>query len=122
MQNEIIVNAERGETRVAVLERSSFSELHIERSEDKSVVGSVVKGRVSRVLPGMQAAFVDIGLDKAAFLYAGDYFANGFTEESGEEGTVPTQPPNVLDMAATPPQVKLIKQCIFNRYPTTIIL
>jgi ribonuclease G len=94
MQNEIIVNAERGETRVAVLERSTFSELHIERAEDKSVVGSVVKGRVTRVLPGMQAAFVDIGLEKAAFLFAGDYFANGFTEETGEEGSVPTRPPN----------------------------
>ncbi len=94
MQNEIIINAERGETRVAVLERSVFTELHIERAQEKSVVGSVVKGRVSRVLPGMQAAFVDIGLDKAAFLYAGDYFANGFTEETGEEGAVPTKPPN----------------------------
>jgi ribonuclease G len=93
MQNEIIINAERGETRVAVLERSLFSELHIERDQDRSVVGSVVKGRVTRVLPGMQAAFVDIGLDKAAFLYAGDYFANGFTEETGVEGTVPTKPP-----------------------------
>ena len=94
MQNEIIINAERGETRVAVLERSVFTELHIERAQEKSVVGSVVKGRVTRVLPGMQAAFVDIGLDKAAFLYAGDYFANGFTEETGKEGDVPTRPPN----------------------------
>ncbi len=92
MQNEIIINAERGETRVAVLERSSFSELHIERDQDRSVVGSVVKGRVTRVLPGMQAAFVDIGLDKAAFLYAGDYFANGFTQETGDD--VPTKPPH----------------------------
>ena len=92
MQNEIIINAERGETRVAVLEKSVFSELHIERDEDRSVVGSVVKGRVTRVLPGMQAAFVDIGLDKAAFLYAGDYFANGFTRETGEG--VPTKPPH----------------------------
>jgi ribonuclease G len=92
MQNEIIINAERGETRVAVLERSNFSELHIERDQDRSVVGSVVKGRVTRVLPGMQAAFVDIGLEKAAFLYAGDYFANGFTQETGED--VPTKPPH----------------------------
>ena len=94
MQNEIIINAERGETRVAVLERSSFSELHIERDEETSVVGSVVKGRVGRVLPGMQAAFVDIGLEKAAFLYAGDYFANGFMESAGDDDGVPTRPPN----------------------------
>ncbi|CAG1001220.1 Ribonuclease G [Myxococcaceae bacterium] len=73
MQNEILINAEGGETRVAILERGLFSELHIERRGGVSMVGSVLKGRVTRVLPGMQAAFVDIGLEKAAFLYAGDY-------------------------------------------------
>ena len=110
MQNEIIINSERGETRVALLERSSFSELHIERDEDKSVVGSVVKGRVSRVLPGMQAAFVDIGLEKAAFLYAGDYFANGFSQ--GEADGVPTRPPSRGRRASRqPPQIdKLLKE------------
>ncbi len=74
MQNEIVINVDPGETRVALLERSVFTELHIERGKGKSVVGNVVKGRVSRVLPGMQAAFVDIGLEKAGFLYVGDYF------------------------------------------------
>lgn len=73
MQNEIIINAEGGETRVAIVERGLFTELHIERRDGVSMVGSVLKGRVTRVLPGMQAAFVDIGLEKAAFLYAGDY-------------------------------------------------
>ena len=77
MQNEIIVNAEKAETRVAILEGSTFNELHIERYTDESVMGSVVMGRVTRVLPGMQAAFVDIGLEKAAFLYAGDYIDTG---------------------------------------------
>ncbi len=87
MQNEIIINAEPGETRVAILERSTFSELHIERHRDRSVVGNVVKGRVTRVLPGMQCAFVDIGLDKAAFLYAGDYFDNIPRPEGGNGST-----------------------------------
>ena len=73
MNNEIIINASAGETRVAILERSTFSELLIERNAERNVMGNVVKGRVNRVLPGMQAAFVDIGLEKAAFLYAGDY-------------------------------------------------
>ncbi|MCA9503118.1 MAG: Rne/Rng family ribonuclease [Spirochaetaceae bacterium] len=82
MQNEIIINAESGETRVALLENGQFNELHIERERDKSVVGNVVKGKVSRVLPGMQAAFVDIGLEKAAFLYVGDYFESVL--ETGE--------------------------------------
>jgi len=89
MRNEIVINAELGETRVALIENDQFAELHIERQRDKSVVGNVVKGRVSRVLPGMQAAFVDIGLEKAAFLYVGDYFESvletGQTE--GEPGS-----------------------------------
>jgi len=95
MQNEIIISADPGETRVALLERSSFAELHIERDAGKSVVGSVVKGRVSRVLPGMQAAFVDIGLEKAAFLYVGDYFPNTFPsspDANGEIAATPEEP------------------------------
>jgi ribonuclease G len=88
MQNEIIINAEIGETRVALLERGQFAELHIERERDKSVVGNVAKGRVTRVLPGMQAAFVDIGLEKAAFLYVGDYFES--TLETGESAGEPS--------------------------------
>ena len=73
MQNEILINASPGETRVAILEKNQLVDLHIERATTRNVVSSVVKGRVTRVLPGMQAAFVDIGLEKAAFLYAGDY-------------------------------------------------
>ena len=88
MQNEIIINAELGETRVALLEDKYFAELHIERGRDKSVAGNVVKGKVSRVLPGMQAAFVDIGLEKAAFLYVGDYFES--TLETGETAGEPS--------------------------------
>jgi len=90
MQNEIIINAAEGETRVALIERGTFSELHLERRDSRSVVGSVVKGRVTRVLPGMQAAFVDIGLDKAAFLYAGDYFEDTgpveFDDDEDDDG------------------------------------
>ena len=73
MQNEILINVSRGETRVALLEKDALVELLIEREDDRNVVGNIIRGRVTRVLPGMQAAFVDIGLDKAAFLYAGDY-------------------------------------------------
>jgi ribonuclease G len=71
--SEIIINVSAGETRIAIIEQNTFAELHIERDEDRSVTGMVCKGRVTRVLPGMQAAFVDIGLEKAAFLYVGDY-------------------------------------------------
>ena len=73
VSNEIIINVGTGETRVGLLENKSFVELHIERDRDSSVASMVAKGKVTRVLPGMQAAFVDIGLEKAAFLYVGDY-------------------------------------------------
>jgi ribonuclease G len=81
VSNEIIINAQAGETRVAILEQGIFAELHIERERERSVAGTVALGRVTRVLPGMQAAFVDIGLEKAAFLYVGDYL-----DDSGQLG------------------------------------
>ena len=85
MQNQIFINVVQGETRVAILERNTVAELFIERRSERKVVGDVVVGRVTRVLPGMRAAFVDIGLDKAAFLYVGDYLpATG--GNGGEEG------------------------------------
>jgi ribonuclease G len=89
MQNEILINASRGETRVAILERGTLAELLVERRGEHSMVGSVVKGRVTRVLPGMQASFVDIGLDKAAFLYAGDYFEYASDVDLGDEDGEP---------------------------------
>jgi ribonuclease G len=89
MQNEILINASEGETRVAVLERGQFAELHLERASARSVVSSIVKGRVTRVLPGMQAAFVDIGLEKAGFLYVGDYRGDLGGSGSDSEQTPP---------------------------------
>ncbi len=76
MGKRIIVNAGVIETRVAVQESNQLVELYVERSRHRSIVGTVYKGVVTNVLPGMQAAFVDIGLTKDAFLYAGDYTAN----------------------------------------------
>ncbi|HMH53926.1 MAG TPA: Rne/Rng family ribonuclease [Candidatus Acidoferrum sp.] len=76
MGKRIVVNAGLTETRVAVQEGAVLTELYVEREGRRSIVGSVHKGVVTNVLPGMQAAFVDIGLAKDAFLYAGDYTAN----------------------------------------------
>ncbi|MDR3567920.1 MAG: Rne/Rng family ribonuclease [Syntrophobacteraceae bacterium] len=72
MSAELIINSNAFETRVALIENGQVAELYIERSSDKGISGNIYKGRVVRVLPGMQAAFVDIGLDKAAFLYVTD--------------------------------------------------
>ncbi len=72
MTAELFVNVTPSETRVAYIDGGILQEIHIEREARRGIVGNIYKGRVSRVLPGMQAAFVDIGLDKAAFLHASD--------------------------------------------------
>ena len=85
MANELIINASLPEIRIALVEDGEIQELLIERASDKGIVGNIYKGRVTRVLPGMQAAFVDIGLDKAAFLYVDDVFVHPGDWEEGED-------------------------------------
>ncbi len=100
MSEEILVNVTPRETRVAVVENGMLQELHIERGWARGVVGNIYKGRVQRVMPGMQAAFVDIGLDRAAFLHANDVLRSARTPElAGDE---PPQPP-------TPPIAELLR-------------
>ncbi|MBU2451899.1 MAG: Rne/Rng family ribonuclease, partial [Proteobacteria bacterium] len=72
MLKELVVNAAPHETRVALLENGTIVEVFIEREDETSIAGNIYKGRVQRVLPGMQAAFVDIGFDQAAFIYVDD--------------------------------------------------
>ncbi|HXY53849.1 MAG TPA: Rne/Rng family ribonuclease [Nitrospirota bacterium] len=88
MSIEIIVNAGREETRVGLLENGLVTEIYIDRKKDRGIAGNVYKGRVMKVLPGMQAAFVDIGLDKSAFLYVGDVFdsTSEYTPMMDDEG------------------------------------
>ncbi len=74
MSKELIVSSGRHETRVAILEDDQVVELFHEREKEYSLAGSIHKGRVTRVLPGMQSAFVDIGLERDAFLYVSDFF------------------------------------------------
>src|SRR5512132_1027859 len=72
MTHEILINVTPQETRVAMLEQAVVQELHIERQSARGLVGNIYLGRVARVLPGMQSAFVEIGLDRAAFLHIAD--------------------------------------------------
>src|SRR6185312_12476826 len=72
MRREIIINASPSETRIALLEEKQLVEVMVERPEAVRRVGDIYKGRVNAVLPGMQAAFVDLGLEKSAFLHASD--------------------------------------------------
>src|SRR5437660_4069565 len=85
MSNILVINASGQETRVALIEQGTISEYYLERKNEKGIVGNIYKGRVVRVLPGMQAAFVDIGLEKAAFLYVADIVSDpsfpGFSDE-----------------------------------------
>lgn len=76
MSIELVINSSPYETRVALVENGVVVEFYIEREKGQGIAGNIYKGRVIRVLPGMQAAFVDIGLDKAAFLYVTDVYDN----------------------------------------------
>ncbi|KAB8030911.1 Rne/Rng family ribonuclease [Fluviispira multicolorata] len=85
---QLVINSTSYETRVALIEGGQVSEYYIERSRDRGIVGGIYKGKVIRVLPGMQSCFVDIGLERAAFLYGGDIksedsqeLPEGFDEE-----------------------------------------
>jgi ribonuclease G len=106
MSKELVINTTSHETRVALLENGHIAELYIERVRERGIVGNIYKGRVIRVLPGMQAAFVDIGLEKAAFLYVADvldemkaverFIDEGESAETlgdGEGGGLPALPP-----------------------------
>ncbi len=72
MASELIINVSLYESRVALLENGNVVELYIERDAESSLIGNIYKGRVIKVLPGMGAAFVDIGLERSAFLYVAD--------------------------------------------------
>ena len=72
MESEILINITRDEIRVGLLEAGQLVEFYVERKRDASLVGNIYKGKIVKILPGMQSAFVDIGLDKAAFLYVTD--------------------------------------------------
>ena len=78
MSKQILVNSNHYETRVALLEDGEIKQLHIEREEDKNVVGNIYLGVVKRVLPGMQAAFLELGLERTAFLYVDDIIDEPF--------------------------------------------
>ena len=100
MKREIIVNASMVETRVAVLEDGQLAELMIGDSKNQGVAGNIYKGRVLKILPGMQAAFVDIGLNKDAFLYVRDIYEDIeeyeqflAAEEEGEVEVIRSAPP-----------------------------
>src|SRR5262249_44086497 len=87
MSKELVVASNRHETKVAILEDDQLVEIYFQRQQEYSLAGSIHKGRVTRVLPGMQSAFVDIGLERDAFLYVSDFME---VEEGDDIEEVPT--------------------------------
>jgi ribonuclease G len=96
MSEEILINITPRETRVALVENGMLQEVFIERAEKRGIVGNIYKGKVSRVLPGMQAAFVDIGLERAAFLHASDI--NSEATENGDEAHPDKRQSEITDL------------------------
>ena len=92
MTKELVISADRHETKVAILEDDQLVEIYFQRANEYSLAGSIHKGRVTRVLPGMQSAFVNLGLERDTFLYVSDFF-----EESDEYDSTP--PPEKADRA-----------------------
>jgi len=95
VSDEILINVTLTESRVAVVENGLLQELYLERENDVSYVGNIYMGRVERVLPGMQAAFVNIGLERTAFLHASDITPR--QPELGEAGE-PAQMPSITEL------------------------
>src|SRR5512142_2486194 len=119
MSKELVISANRHETRVALVEDEQVVEIYHQRENEYSLAGSIHKGRVSRVLPGMQSAFVDIGLDRDAFLYVSDFFEDAdeydkivaeaearvtrFAEVAATTSPVSVAPPAEASVAGPPP-------------------
>ncbi len=105
MNEQILINVTPQETRVAVLEQGAVQELHVERSSNRGLVGNIYLGRVGRVLPGMQSAFIEIGLARAAFLHVADLWAankNGDKNDKGnDKGTEPKPIERILHEGQT---------------------
>src|SRR4051812_23069968 len=95
MNKEVYVSTTPHETKVAMVEDDQLAEIYFERENEYTLAGSIYKGRVTRVLPGMQSAFVDIGLERDAFLYVSDFLE--LEDEDEEFGDVKVGPPQPFE-------------------------
>ena len=93
MSEDILINVTPQETRVAVMHSGVAQELHIERTACRGLVGNIYMGKVARVLPGMQSAFVEIGLERAAFLHVADIWEERQTGHANGEAAKPLPKP-----------------------------
>ena len=108
MRKELVISSNRHETKLAILEDDQLVEIYFQRANEYSLAGRIHKGRVTRVLPGMQSAFVDLGLERDTFLYVSDFFDDGEADydrvaSSGDETAAARV--RSRDLFATPPAV-----------------
>src|SRR6266705_563639 len=102
MSKELFVSSTPHETKVAIVEEDQLAEIYFERENEYTLAGSIYKGKVTRVLPGMQSAFVEIGLERDAFLYVTD-----FVEPQDEDGEIETIPHGEESAASEEPSSEL---------------
>src|ERR1039458_2833586 len=113
MNEEILINVTPQETRVAVMRSGVAQELHIERSANRGLVGNIYMGKVARVLPGMQSAFVEIGLERAAFLHVADIWEERPNGHGGAEpGKAVQRPIESILAEGQPLLVQVVKDPI----------
>ncbi len=119
MSNELIVDIGIAENRVALLEEKELSEIYIERPNSERMVGNIYRGKVSSVLPGMQAAFIDIGFEKNGFLYAGDVVAKKDYSEDEDDAIQVIKGYNIGELlrAGQELTVQVIKEPIGSKGP-----
>lgn len=109
MSDQIIINANQSEIRVALTKHDQLAELRIERRSDRSLVGNIYKAKILRVLPGMQSAFVDIGEDRAAFLYGGDVIDPQALNEHLKTDVDVSEFANLRDLVTAKPIEKVLR-------------
>ena len=114
-QQDILINWAPQETRVAIVESGAVQELHMERTLERGLVGNIYLGKVARVLPGMQSAFIDIGLERAAFLHVADVWHR---QEGGEAPMFAREAPEPIErqvFEGQPIMVQVIKDPIGSK-------
>ncbi|QHI97108.1 ribonuclease G [Xylophilus rhododendri] len=112
MQQDILINWAPQETRVAVVEHGAVQELHVERTLERGLVGNIYLGKVSRVLPGMQSAFIDIGMERAAFLHVADVWQGHAEGEMPQRQAQPLVPIEKQVFEGQALMVQVIKDAI----------
>src|SRR5436305_4760123 len=100
MSKELFVSSTPHETKVAIVEEDQLSEVYYERENEYTLAGSVYKGRVTRVLPGMQSAFVNVGLERDAFLYVTDFLLEEEDDAEGLEQVISRSRPEIYEVSA----------------------